>query len=88
MGKKRQAQDKAIHPAWVGVALGLLILVCYSNSFSAGLLFDSEILIKMDPRVRSVDSTHLEQILTKNYWWPSQESLVYRPLTTITYLLN
>src|SRR5439155_11484434 len=45
-------------------------------------------LIRDDPRLRTITSTNLERILTENYWWPSQESLVYRPVTTLSYLLN
>jgi len=69
------------------LGLGLLILVFYSNSFHAGLLFDSEIIIKGDPRLRGLNWTNLQQIISRNYWWP-MESNVYRPLTTVSYLIN
>jgi len=68
--------------------LGLLILIFYSNSFTAGLLFDSDPIIRMDTRLRELSWTNLEQILTRNYWWPFQESNLYRPLTTLSYLFN
>src|SRR5436305_1390934 len=70
------------------LGLGLLILIVYSNSFTAALLFDSEVIIKMDPRLRSLNLDNLGNILTRNYWWPGSESVLYRPLTTLSYLFN
>ena len=73
---------------WLFLGLGLLILIFYANSFSAGLLFDSEVIIKTDPRLRGLNWINLRNIFTRNYWWPTDESVLYRPLTTLTYLLN
>src|SRR5262245_19608046 len=69
---------------WLCLALGLVILIFYANSFNAGLLFDSDTLIRQDPRVRALSWTNIKQILTHDYWWPAQESIIYRPLTTFT----
>ena len=73
---------------WLCLGLGLLILIFYSNSFTAGLLFDSEIIIKMDPRLRSLNLVNLQNIFTRNYWWPNDDSTLYRPVTTLSYLFN
>ena len=70
------------------LSLGLLVLVFYSNSFTVGLLFDSDTIIRLDPRLRGLHWANLEQILTHDYWWPSDKSVLYRPLTTISYLFN
>ena len=73
---------------WLCLGLALLILIPYCNSFTAALLFDSETLIREDPRLRELSRINIEQILTRNYWWPSQESNLYRPLTTFSYFFN
>src|SRR6185369_2492425 len=73
---------------WLGLGLGLLILICYANSMGADLVFDSATIISKDPRLRAWNSENLEHILTRGYWWPSAEDTLYRPLTTFTYLLN
>ena len=73
---------------WLVWGLGLLILIFYSNSFSAGLLFDSESIVKMDPRLRGVSLANARDIFARNYWWPTDESVLYRPLTTLSYLFN
>src|SRR5437868_84896 len=73
---------------WPCLILGLLILIVYSNSFTARLVFDNATAIRDDPRLRAINATNLEKIFTENYWWPSQESLVYRPVTTLSYLFN
>jgi len=73
---------------WLFLSLGLLILVFYSNSFNAGLLFDSDTIIRLDPRLRGLHWANMEQIFTHDYWWPSDQSVLYRPLTTFSYLFN
>src|SRR5206468_7853816 len=40
------------------------------------------------PRLRGLDWTNFQQILTHDYWWPSDQSVLYRPLTTFSYLFN
>jgi protein O-mannosyl-transferase len=73
---------------WLCVGLGLLILIFFSNSFTAGLVFDSQSIVGMDTRIRELSLTNLKLILTRDYWWPSDESILYRPLTTVSYLFN
>src|SRR3954471_8928152 len=73
---------------WAGLGLGLFILIFYANSFTTPLLFDSEIIIKMDPRIRTVSTANFQEILTRDYWFPTQASTLYRPLTTLSYLFN
>ena len=80
--KRGQTERQVISLHLVYLGLGLLILVFYFNSFTSALLFDSEIIIKMDPRIRAVTSSNISQILTRDYWYPSQQSVLYRPLTT------
>src|SRR5437870_4711947 len=70
------------------IGLGLLILIFYANSFTAGLAFDSEVIVKMDPRLRAASLTNLENIFAYSYWWPDHESVLYRPLTTLSYMFN
>jgi len=87
MAKKRtQTRAQTEWPSFL--ALGVLILIVYANSFTAGLVFDSVPIIQDDPRLRHVSLDNLEKIFTLNYWWPSQYTPLYRPLTTLTYLFN
>jgi hypothetical protein len=58
---------------WLGLGLGLLILLFYANSFSAGLTLDNKVVITGDPRIRALDYEHLKLIFTKTYWWPNLE---------------
>ena len=76
-------------PRWMpGLALGAIILLAYANSFHAELTLDSRWIIGADPRIRSWTGENLQLIFTENYWWPATRSDLYRPLTTLTYLLN
>jgi protein O-mannosyl-transferase len=83
----------AVHPAWRRhawrmLALWVLVLAAYSNSFKAGLVFDSAAVISEDARVHAVTTQNLRHILTEPYWRGSTTLGLYRPLTTFSYLLN
>jgi Tfp pilus assembly protein PilF len=84
-----QAADRARRRhAWRMLALWALVLAAYSNSFQAGLVFDSAAVISQDARVHAVTPQNLRLILTQEYWHDSTTSGLYRPLTTASYLLN
>jgi tetratricopeptide (TPR) repeat protein len=79
----------------IGLALGALTWVAYANSFTAGLTLDNSVIIGADPRLAIWDpATHqwnndaLRMIFTQNWWWPTYESDLYRPLTTLSYAAN
>jgi tetratricopeptide (TPR) repeat protein len=74
--------------AWPMLALWALVLAAYSNSFKAGLVFDSAAVISEDARVHAVTPQNLRLILTEPYWRGSTTLGLYRPFTTFSYLLN
>jgi len=69
------------------LALVILVLLAYSNSFQAGFTLDNHGLLR-DPRVQQATAHNLGLIADHSYWWPSGESGLYRPLTTLSYLFN
>ncbi len=71
-----------------GIAVLSLTLLAFSNSFHAGFVLDNKGLILNDPRLREATAANLKLILQHTYWWPTGEGGVYRPLTTLTYLIN
>jgi tetratricopeptide (TPR) repeat protein len=84
---------QAPHPAWRRhawrlLALWALVLAAYSNSFQAGLVFDSALVISEDARIQAVTPQNLRLILTEEYGRGSSAYGLYRPLTTFSYLLN
>jgi len=74
--------------ALFGLALGLVTLLTYSNSFEAGLTLDNTVVLTQDPRIREWNGQNLRLIFQENYWWPYTASDLYRPLTTLSYLFN
>jgi tetratricopeptide (TPR) repeat protein len=62
--------------------------VAYSNSFHANLVFDNAPAILQDPRIRAVTAQNIGSILHEGYWHFNPASGLYRPLTTLSYLLN
>jgi hypothetical protein len=70
------------------VALIGLMLLAYSDSFGAGLALDNRMLITGDSRIREATSHNFTQILQHTFWWPNGEAGIYRPFTTLSFLLN
>jgi hypothetical protein len=69
-------------------ALWIAALVAYSNSFHAGLAFDSQRVILADSRIQADTPENVHQIWTGDYYNGTGSSALYRPLTTLTYLWN
>ncbi len=69
-------------------ALGVLTLLAYSDSFHAGFVHDNRYLILTDSRVHQTTSENIDAILQHSYWWPNVEAGLYRPVTTLSFLLN
>ena len=95
MSARRTRPARPEAPAGAGLpakaAAGLLALVClaaYWNSFDAELLLDNKTIILKDPRLAAMSWENARDIFTRHYWWPSLESHLYRPLTTLSYWLN
>ena len=70
------------------LALIALTLLAFSNSFSAGLALDNQLLITGDPRIQEASAHNVSQIFQHTFWWPNGEAGIYRPLTTLSYLFN
>ena len=66
----------------------VLTLLAFSNSFSAGLALDNQLLITGDPRIREATAPHVSQIFQHTFWWPNGEAGIYRPVTTLSFLFN
>jgi hypothetical protein len=73
---------------FAAASLCVLTLAAYSNSFSAGFVFDNKGLLLQDPRIREASAENLALILQHTYWWPYGESGLYRPFGTLSYLFN
>lgn len=70
------------------ILIWAVVLIAYSNSFYAGMVFDNADVIVQDPRIRDATSDNVSQIVRGEYWHNSSGSGLYRPLTTLSYLLN
>ncbi len=74
--------------AWRLLAICGLILLAYSNSFQSALVFDNASIIGRDPRIREATAHNINAILHEGYRYTNAGDGLYRPLTTLTYLLN
>jgi len=75
---------------WIAVLLLIaLIFVTFANTFNlGGFPLDSR-LILVDSRVHAFSLHNLKLIFGNEYWWAEGSgSGIYRPITTLTYMLN
>src|SRR5271165_1278950 len=70
------------------LALVVLTLATYANSFEGGFVLDNRGLILNDARIREASAENVGLIFGHTYWWPNGESGLYRPFTTLSYLFN
>lgn len=73
--------------AWPLAAVIAVTFLAYINSFHAPFLLDNTAVILGDNRVHEVNSENLQRILSFPYWEIYNTGL-YRPLTTLSFLLN
>jgi protein O-mannosyl-transferase len=73
---------------WKLALLWALVLAAYSNSFDAGFVYDNESAILEDARVHQANLQSVHRILTEGYWVSQPSTDLYRPVTTLSYLLN
>ena len=73
---------------WRVLALWVITLAAYSNSFRAGLVFDNSTIIVQDTRLRAMTAQNVGLILNEEYWYNTMTTGLYRPLTTFSYLVN
>ncbi len=71
------------------LAPGSLVLVClaiYANSLHNPLLRDDKTAVVNDPRAK--DPSRWKDIFTQSYWHGLNDDPIYRPLTTLSFLLS
>lgn len=83
----------------VVMILMAITLMTYANSLrNTGFALDNKFIIQEDPRLRVFDFStdamakttrqNIKLIFTQDYWWPKAVSGLYRPLTTLSFMLN
>src|SRR5579863_3987910 len=73
---------------WLAVgAVSAVILLAWSNSCESGFVHDNSLLLTAD-RLHKVTYTNLALIFNHSYWWPTAETGLYRPVTSLSYLFN
>jgi tetratricopeptide (TPR) repeat protein len=72
---------------FASLALCVIALLAYSNSFHAGFTFDNAILLQ-EKQIYEATLPNVGLILGHTYWWPTIETGLYRPLTILSFLFN
>jgi hypothetical protein len=88
-----KSKQQPAHWLWrsrwtVPLILGLVVLVTFADGLDGGFVLDNLSIIVNDTRIQRCTFENLYLIFSRNYWWPTFESDLYRPLTTLSYLVN
>lgn len=70
------------------LALWGLALIAYCDCFRAGLAFDNAAAIREDSRIQAVTLQNIHLVLTQEYWYNRTVTGLYRPVTTLSFLVN
>ncbi len=73
---------------WRLLTIWGLLLAAYSYSFQSGLVLDNASIIGQDLRIRQATAQNIESILKGGYRYTNPNAGLYRPLTTLSYLMN
>ena len=77
------------HRRWLAAALLLTVTVAtYWGSFSGVIEGDAGTVVHLDARVHAFTPQNLQLIATRTYWSSITSSTVYRPLVTLSWMVN
>lgn len=70
------------------LAIELVVAFAYANALDGGFLLDARALIPLNPAVHVASWHNVAALLTQDYWNPFGAGGLYRPATTLSFLLN
>ncbi len=72
--------------------LGAIVLLAFDNTLrhtdKYGFALDNKFILLEDPRLHEAKWDNVKQVFREDYWFPKAVSGLYRPLTTLTYMVN
>ena len=74
--------------ALAALLLGALVLGAYENAWHVGFLRDAAYILGKDPRIRAATWENVRLAFAQGYWWPSFQADLYRPATTLSFMLD
>ena len=74
--------------ALASLLLGALVLIAYENAWHVGFLRDAAYILGKDPRIRALSRENVRLAFAHGYWWPSFQADLYRPATTLSFMLD
>lgn len=70
------------------VAVLAAVAIAYGNSLTGDFLLDARALVLENPAVHSATWANAATLLSRDYWYPLGAGGLYRPATTLSYLVN
>lgn len=79
---------KRVVGSGTGLLLFVVVFTVHHNGLENSFSIDSHALVPGSPRVHAATAETVLSILTTDYWWPYWVSGAYRPLTTLSFLVE
>lgn len=70
------------------VAVGAAVVAAYANSLGGDFVVDARTIILENRWIHAATPSNVGRLLTHDYWAPFATGGLYRPATTLSYLLN
>src|SRR5262245_26994268 len=75
-------------PAVAIAFVAAVAIATHANSLGNGLPLDAGALVQGNPALRALTWANLRTIFSSDYWSPMATNGLYRPLTTLSFLVN
>jgi tetratricopeptide (TPR) repeat protein len=72
----------------VFLLLAVLVTLVYAGMPAEEFTFDNAFIVGADTRLQSFSWESVRLIFTRDYWWPTMASNLYRPFTTLSFLFE
>lgn len=83
-----EAAARWARPLWLLLAVELAVLIVYAGALDGDFVLDARALIADNPFVREASWENAAVLLTSDYWHPHARGGLYRPATTLSFLVQ
>jgi tetratricopeptide (TPR) repeat protein len=77
-----------VHLLLTLLVIELAVALAYANALDGGFVLDARALIPLNPTVHDATWRNVAALFTQDYWNPFGAGGLYRPATTLSFLLN
>jgi len=81
-------RQNAISRVAIGLAIAAAVAVAHAGSLDGGFVLDARAQVLLNPAVHAATWANVATLVSHDYWYPFGAGGLYRPATTISYLVS